>query len=144
MQNGSWSMYISIISNCKYQGIRESQQVTFDMIPVCQGKALNRSNYLSFLWRFSNTHSKQVTRHVDQLVSRFIRNCYQTNNSRYLHYKQLSCGTLGIPKRHLIKGNNLLIYIHFVKISERLIKTCFNNFKIVTTKIQVLLFPRWC
>ena len=53
-------------------------------------------------------------------------------------------GPLGIPKRHLIKNNHLLIYIHFVKITERLIKTCFNNSKIATTKIHVLLFARFC
>ena len=66
----------------------------------------NLIKYLFSLRRFSNTISKQVTKHLDY----FAFNCYQTNKSRCLRY---SCVVeFGeFPKDHFIKSNPWLFCI---------------------------------
>ena len=85
---------------------------------------------LLFLWRFSKTLSKQAPRLVDYFVFKLITKWYQTNSPRCLKYKS-----------YVVEFEEWSsAYSHFVKVIKKLIKTCFNNFKVLATKIHVLLF----
>ena len=69
-----------------------------------------------------------------------ISNWYQTGNPSCFHHKQLF-DVEEFTEDRLIK-NITPDYFHFVKMNK--IQPCFNNFKILTTKIYVLLVLKLC
>ena len=50
---------------------------------------------------------------------------------------------LGVPQKPSDKTYQPA-YLHFTKMHKKLIKTCFNNFQFLTTKMYVFLITKLC